>query len=89
VLFFLHLVFDKVQDQNHVLNVEFHLDIHVYLDQFVELFLNVHLLNIEIVVEEFVIVFLINQFLLENFDFFLHILFLIEQIFDEIDFDLK
>ncbi len=43
VLFFLHLVYDKVQDQDHVLNVEFHLeevvhvlDVHVYLDQFVQ-----------------------------------------------------
>ena len=60
VLFFLHLVFDKVQDQNHVLNVEFHHDIHVYLDQFVQQFLNVHLLNIQIVVEDFLIVFLMN-----------------------------
>ena len=84
VPFFPHLVYDKVQDQNHVLNVEFHLvdavhvhDIHFYLDQFVRLFLNFHVLNVQIVVEEFLIVFLKHQFHHENVHFVLDIVFLI------------
>jgi hypothetical protein len=43
VPFFLHLVSDKVQVQDHVLNDELHLedvvvvlDIHIYRDQFVQ-----------------------------------------------------